>query len=277
MRGELGSKVADGLLQQAAEQADKLKDKMDEAKIGVNSVREAMKTLGITSDAEIKKAAQTAKEAYDVIADSGKASQRELAEAWKQMAEAAIKANGGVADATITAQAKVHGYAIEVDKAGKAAIRTLKEVQAEKDKTEGKKGKEDEYKKPRFVVIGDSSRDGLRERKSVLADRQPPPSVEIPWLNQSGFKPESDYSRRDPYATEPASKAAAPAAQNWQSAWANQPQGPAGMERVVRVNLNLGGRALGDVRTDEAGAAAIDRLMRELESGMRQSGRGAGR
>ena len=277
LRGELGSKVADGLLQQAAEQADKLKDKMDEAKIGVNSVREAMKTLGITSDAEIKKAAQTAKEAYDVIADSGKASQRELAEAWKQMAEAAIKANGGVADATITAQAKVHGYAIEVDKAGKAAIRTLKEVQAEKDKTEGKKGKEDEYKKPRFVVIGDSSRDGLRERKSVLADRQPPPSVEIPWLNQSGFKPESDYSRRDPYATEPASKAAAPAAQNWQSAWANQPQGPAGMERVVRVNLNLGGRALGDVRTDEAGAAAIDRLMRELESGMRQSGRGAGR
>ena len=49
------------------------------------------------------------------------------------------------------------------------------------------------------------------------------------------------------------------------------------MERVVRVNLSLGGQALGDVRTDEAGAAAIDRLMRELENGMRQSGRAAGR
>lgn len=290
LRGELGSKVADGLLQQATEQVDKLKDKMDEAKVGVNSVREAMKTLGITSDAEFKKAAQTAKEAYDVIVESGTASKRELAEAWKQMAEAAIKANGCVADATITAQAKVHGYAIEVDKAGQAAIRTLQEVQAAKDKAEGKKTPE---QGPRIAVIEeDKSRPLVEARKlveprklvqarpsntpskSVLDGRQQPVIVEVPWMNQGGNSFDADYSRRDPYAPEPASKAAVPAAQNWQSAWANQPQSPAGMERV---NLNLGERALGDVRTDEAGSAAIDRLMRELESGMRQSGRGAGR
>ena len=40
----------------------------------------------------------------------------------------------------------------------------------------------------------------------------------------------------------------------------------------MRVNLNLGGQALGDVQTDEAGAAAIERLLRTLEDGMRQSG-----
>ena len=277
LRGELGSKVADGLLQQAAEQADKLKDKMDEAKVGVNSVREAMKTLGITSDSELKKAAQTAKAAYDVIAGSGKASQRELAEAWKQMAEAAIKANGGAADATIAAQAKVHGYAIEVDKAGQAAIRTLQEVQAAKDKAEGK------TQGPRIAIIGDSSRDKLKERKSVLSDpdRQPPKGVEIPepdgWdtIETAEHKRYTERASTGAYSAS-GNQAQAPQ-QQWQSAWANQPQGAIGMERVVRVNLSLGGQALGDVRTDEAGAAAIDRLMRELENGMRQSGRAAGR
>ena len=299
LRGELGSKVADGLLQQAAEQAEKLKDKMDEAKVGVNSVREAMKTLGITSDAELKKAAQTAKAAYDVIAGSGKASQRELAEAWKQMAEAAIQANGGVADATITAQAKVHGYAIEVDKAGKAAIRTLQEVQAAKEKAEGEQKAQ---QGPRIAVIEEDKNRPLVEArklveprklvqarpsntpsKSVLSDpdRQPPKGVEIPapdgWdtIETAEHKRYTERASTGAYSAS-CNQAQAPQ-QQWQSAWANQPQGATGMERVVRVNLSLGGQALGDVRTDEAGAAAIDRLMRELENGMRQSGRAAGR
>ena len=62
--------------------------------------------------------------------------------------------------------------------------------------------------------------------------------------------------------------------QQWQGAWDNRPaQATTGAaERTVRVNLNLGGQALGDVQTDEAGAAAIEHLLRTLEDGMRQSG-----
>ena len=66
----------------------------------------------------------------------------------------------------------------------------------------------------------------------------------------------------------------ATAQQQWQGAWENRPaQATTGAaERTVRVNLNLGGQALGDVQTDEAGAAAIEHLLRTLEDGMRQSG-----
>lgn len=277
LRGDLGSKVADGLLQQAAEQADKLKDKLDDAKVGVNSVREAMRTLGITSDAEFKKTAQTAKAAYDVIANSGKASQRELAEAWKQMAEAAIQANGGVADATIQGQAKVHGYAIEVDKAGKAAIRTLQDVQDAKEKAEGKK--KEEQQGPRIAIIGDSSRTSLKERKSILDDRKTPEVVELPapeeWRT-SDLK--WAYQQNGQQSTETSSISSSETdTQKWQSAWDDQAQPGAGSERVVRVNLNIGGQALGDVRTDEAGAAAINRMLQALEDSARQSGRGVGR
>ncbi len=49
LRKELGDKIADGLLDQAKEKADALKDAVENATPGINSVREAMRLLGVTS------------------------------------------------------------------------------------------------------------------------------------------------------------------------------------------------------------------------------------
>lgn len=83
---------------------------------GINSVREAMKALGITSDESLKKTAATAKEAYDTLTASGIANARELARPSKS-AEAAIAANKGIAPAWVEGQAAVRGYRVEVDAA----------------------------------------------------------------------------------------------------------------------------------------------------------------
>ena len=128
LRGELGEKIADGLLDQAKKQSEELSDALDAATPGINSVREAFKSLGIESDAALKEKAKTAKEAYDAIKSSGTASAREINESWKAMAEASIKANDGVADATVKAQASAHGFAIETDAAGKSVVKSLSEA-----------------------------------------------------------------------------------------------------------------------------------------------------
>ncbi len=123
VRSALGDKIADGLLDQAKAKAEALKDALDKATPGINSVREAMKALGITSDESLRKTADTAKEAYDTLAESGKASARELGEGFKKAAEAAIAANNGIAPAWVAASAAMRGFEVEVDKAGKSTLR----------------------------------------------------------------------------------------------------------------------------------------------------------
>lgn len=123
LRTELDNKVTDGLLDQATEKAKGLKAALDEATPGVNSVREALKQLGITSDETLRKTAVDAKSAYDVLRDSGTASARELGEAFKKSADAAIAANAGIAPSWVNAEAALRGYEVAVDSAGKATLR----------------------------------------------------------------------------------------------------------------------------------------------------------
>ena len=115
--------MADGLLDQAKRKADVLKDALDAATPGVNSVREALKQLGITSDETLKKTATDAKVAYDVLRDSGTASARELTEAFKKSGDAAIAANKGIAPSWVQAEAAMRGYEVAVDSAGKATLK----------------------------------------------------------------------------------------------------------------------------------------------------------
>jgi len=123
VRSALGQPLADGLLDQAKRKADALKDALDAATPGINSVREAFKQLGITSDAALKKTAADAKAAYDVLRDSGTASAREMGEAFKKSADAAIAANKGIAPAWVQAEAAMRGYEVAVDSAGRATLR----------------------------------------------------------------------------------------------------------------------------------------------------------
>lgn len=129
LRAELGNTVTDGLLDQAREKAETLDDALDKATPGINSVAEAMKALGITSDASLKQTAATAKEAYDALKASGVASARELGEAFKKTAEAVIAANNGIAPSWLQAEAAARGYKIEVDAAGRATVKSMADAQ----------------------------------------------------------------------------------------------------------------------------------------------------
>ena len=71
----------------------------------------------------MKETAATAKDAYDTLTTSGTASARELGEAFKKSAEAAIAANNGIAPAWVQAQAAIRGYDLEADRAGKTTLR----------------------------------------------------------------------------------------------------------------------------------------------------------
>lgn len=125
VRKALGDKVADGLLDQAAQKAIALGDALDKAKPGINSVREAMKELGVVSDQTFKDTAAKSAAAYQAMKDSGTNSARELADGFKRMATDAIAANGGVATAAIKTEAAMRGLEIATDGTGKAIVRAM--------------------------------------------------------------------------------------------------------------------------------------------------------
>lgn len=100
-----------------------LKTKLRDTGEVTKTLEDAYKLLGITSQSELKKAAESAKDAYDMIVKSG-APLADQAAAWKAYAEAAIAANGGVASSILQAEAAQHGLTIAIDESGKASIRT---------------------------------------------------------------------------------------------------------------------------------------------------------
>lgn len=133
LRKVLGDKVADGLLDQAKTKALELSDALDKAKPGINSLREAMKALGITSDEALKQVASSSRSAYEFMVASGKASARELSEGFKKAAEDAIAANKGIAPEWVKSMAAVRGFKIEVDETGRATLRAMGDLRRSTD------------------------------------------------------------------------------------------------------------------------------------------------
>jgi tape measure domain-containing protein len=106
---------------------ESIRTKTDAATPGVNSLAEAFRELGMKSPAELKKTADTFREAYETIKAHSGSTQGELSnlrEAFKRYAEASIAANGGVASYSLKVEAGMRGMRVEVDAAGKAIIRT---------------------------------------------------------------------------------------------------------------------------------------------------------
>ena len=133
LRGELGSTVTNGLLDQAKKRAEELKDALDRATPGITSAREAMAQLGVETDKALGEAATKAKASYDRIASDAKSSTREVSEAFKAAAEAAIKASDGVAPEWVKLEAKARGYRLEVNKAGDAHLEMADKARAGAD------------------------------------------------------------------------------------------------------------------------------------------------
>lgn len=126
LRKVLGDKVTDGLLEQAAEKAKLLKQSTEDAMGGIQSLEEAMRKLGVTSDQAFKDTAAKSKTAFDEMVSSGKASAREMSDGFKRAAEDAIAANNGIAPSWVKAQASARGYKVEVDAAGKSTLESMK-------------------------------------------------------------------------------------------------------------------------------------------------------
>ncbi len=136
VRAALGDKIANGLLDQAAAKAEELKNKLDQATGGINSVAEAMTKLGLKSIESMRWAATESVQAFDVIKQAGQqegesyvAWQRRKEEAARVMLQRLIEANGGVADAAIRARAAAEGLKIESDASGRSTVKSMREAE----------------------------------------------------------------------------------------------------------------------------------------------------
>lgn len=122
--GQLGAAA----MARLADEADKARARIEDMTPGIQSVEEAMRKLGVTSQKELDRAASVAKEAFEQIRKSGTATERELRDAFTAYARAAIEANEGVVDATVAAQAAALGLKVSVDEAGKVIVQSFKEA-----------------------------------------------------------------------------------------------------------------------------------------------------
>jgi len=98
---------------------------VEQTGVALVNLEHAYKQLGITSSASLQQQAQTARQAFETIKASGTAAPEDIRRAFQKMAEAAIAANGGVADASLKAQAAQYGLAIEADASGKTIVKSM--------------------------------------------------------------------------------------------------------------------------------------------------------
>jgi hypothetical protein len=98
----------------------------------VGGLAGALNRLGITSDADLKRAAESTRRLYEEVRAAG-GSAREQGAAFQAMAEAAIAANNGVASSFVQTQAAIHGFEISTDRAGRAIVRAMGDGRAAVD------------------------------------------------------------------------------------------------------------------------------------------------
>ena len=125
VRQVLGDRVANTLLQQ-------IEDKARAAAAEVGGLGDALRQLGITSDQDLKLAADATRRLYEQVRETG-GSAREQGEAFRKMAEAAIASGDETALAYARAQAAAQGFEITTDSAGRTVVRTMAEASAAVD------------------------------------------------------------------------------------------------------------------------------------------------
>lgn len=127
LREEYQKAVDAGDWQRASEIQEKLRDETGASAEKSKELATALKDLGVTSDAELKKAATAARNLYEQVRVTG-GSAREQADAFQKMADAAIRSGDSTAMAYAKSQAAAHGFEIAVDKAGKTVVRRMGEA-----------------------------------------------------------------------------------------------------------------------------------------------------
>lgn len=125
VRKVLGDQVANTFLQQ-------IEEKARAAATEVGGLGSALRQLGITSDRDLKIAADATRRLYEQVRDAG-GSAREQAEAFRKMAESAFASGDDTALAYARAQAAAQGFEITTDSAGRTVVRTMAEAKAAAD------------------------------------------------------------------------------------------------------------------------------------------------
>jgi TP901 family phage tail tape measure protein len=112
---------------------DALRQTSGQAQTTAQDVANAFARMGIQSKGELSQIATTAKSDFELIKGSGEATADGLQQAFKRYAEAAIAANGGVATASLQAEASMRGLDITTDATGKTTVRAMQEATAATD------------------------------------------------------------------------------------------------------------------------------------------------
>lgn len=130
VRRVLGDKIADGFLDEAKQKALELKDSLDKALPGINSIREAYKQLGIQAPADLARTAAANKSAWEIIKGDGTAGADVLKAAFARYAQSALDASGAAGTAgrettkaMLEAEAAAKGLAVEFDNTGRIIVR----------------------------------------------------------------------------------------------------------------------------------------------------------
>lgn len=190
LREEYAAAIARGDLQTAAEKLQAInkalsetagagKDAAKGAQDAAAAIAQAFTELGVRSSAELKNQADNAKASYDTIKESGTATARDLREAFKAAAEAAIEANDGVAPSWVKAELAVRGYNLHIDEAGKSTLQLAKKGEAAGQTIDAslKKGKDSADKLGKGLQ--DAGEDGSKALEKIdLAAKMASKSVE---------------------------------------------------------------------------------------------------
>jgi tape measure domain-containing protein len=130
VRGALGDRVADGFLDQTKVKANELKDALDKALPGVQSLREAFKQLGLQAPEDLSRTAAANKSAWDTIKADGSVGADALKAAFARYAQSALDASGAAGTAArdvtrglLEAEAGAKGLAVEFDNTGRVIVR----------------------------------------------------------------------------------------------------------------------------------------------------------
>lgn len=122
LRGVLGNKIADGLLQQIDEQMLAIKTRSDDAIPGINSVTEAFARFGLVTKEQADVASNSLIESFRVMQSSGKATAEQLKQALVQMADKIYSSGNTAKIAWYESQLAINGLTDSVDGMGKHSV-----------------------------------------------------------------------------------------------------------------------------------------------------------
>lgn len=125
VRKVLGDRVANSLLEQLNEQAARVTQQL-------TGVADAFKRLGISSDADLKRAADASRRLFEEI-QAGGGSVREQAAAFQRMAADAIASGDAASLAFVRSRAAAQGFTVSTDEAGRVTVKSMKDAAAATD------------------------------------------------------------------------------------------------------------------------------------------------